>query len=593
MSDLTFDAYEQVIRNSGLVEESRLSKVVAEVRNAQPAPPTNPHLLSDRLLHDKLITTWQNSKLMQGFYEGFFLGKYKMLVHLGRGGMSTVYLAEHTLMGHQVALKLLHHFLTEKSSYLERLYLESRACAALNHPNIVRAYDVGCDEGFHYFVMEYVEGLTLQQLVERDGPLPFELAGEYMRQAAEGLHHAHEHGIIHRDIKPANMIVNPDGVLKVLDLGLTRLSSEEAESLTLKYNELMLGTVDYLSPEQALSSHHIDSRADIYSLGCTFYFLLTGQPPFDGSEALRLMKHQTEKAPEITKFRADAPAELVAIIDKSMAKKPDDRYQVAGEMAKALGEWLSTRPGAPRAKIPSHGGIGTSVPDTKLDAGETVPFPPTVPGGSSVDGGETSGGRSSDVTSWTHGDYKAALAANDRNFVRAVDSLIERFPTNDRAAVLVAWLLGSTCADDDGKRTPEQLDPALLNVMLRALGVMKAESATNTLQSIVLGKLKPGCDHAAAVELAVNALAKEPSPDRELFLVNVLTKVETVRPDVVEGYSNLELRLKIASALVRLKSERAKPSLEARLRDPALNPAGRTLAQLLLHPEGSVKEHGT
>ena len=343
MPELTFDAYEQVVRNSGLVLKPELDPIVAKVRGEAGGRPVNSNLLSRALLQAKLITPWQQDKLEKGFFEGFFLGKYKLLDHLGRGGMSTVYLAEHTLMRRRVAIKVLHHFLTKKSSYLERFYLEARAGSTLNHHNVVRADSVGCEGGFHYLVMEYVEGLTLQQMVDAQGPLPVDASVDYIRQAAIGLHHAHRHGLIHRDIKPANLIVNPKGVLKVFDLGLARLSTEEARSLTLKYNERRLSTVDYLAPEQARHSHHIDLRADIYSLGCTLYCLLIGTPPFDGTATMRLIKHKSEMPPTMHSRRPEVPDSLDVIVNRMMAKAPEDRYQSMAEVSEILEQWLFQR----------------------------------------------------------------------------------------------------------------------------------------------------------------------------------------------------------------------------------------------------------
>jgi len=189
--------------------------------------------------------------------------------------------------------------------------------------------------------MEYVEGQDLQRMVREHGPLPYNLAVEYVRQAAEGLQHAHQAGLIHRDVKPANLLVDKNGTVKLLDLGLARFTDDERGSLTIAYDENVLGTADYLAPEQAVDSHRVDHRADIYSLGCTLYYLLTGHPPFsEGTLAQRIMKHQREAPPDIRADRPDAPEDLVAICLKMMAKKPSGRFQTAGEVAQALRLWL-------------------------------------------------------------------------------------------------------------------------------------------------------------------------------------------------------------------------------------------------------------
>ena len=256
--------------------------------------------------------------------------------------MSSVYLAEHVLMQRRVAIKVLPKHRVDDTSYLARFHREAQAAAALDHRNIVRAYDVDNDGDIHYLVMEYVEGRDLQQIVKDDGPLDYADAAEYIRQAAEGLAHAHEAGLIHRDVKPANLLVDQRNVVKVLDLGLARFTDEDRASLTVAYDENVLGTADYLAPEQAIDSHGVDARADIYSLGCSLYFLLTGHPPFpDGTLPQRLMAHQKQPPPSIYKDRPDAPKDLVAICMKMMAKKADERYQSAAEAAAALGEWLA------------------------------------------------------------------------------------------------------------------------------------------------------------------------------------------------------------------------------------------------------------
>ena len=255
--------------------------------------------------------------------------------------MSSVYLAEHVLMQRRVAIKVLPKNRVEDTSYLARFHREAQAAASLDHRNIVRAYDVDSEEGIHYLVMEYVEGRDLQQIVTSDGPLEYAVAAEYARQAAEGLAHAHQAGLIHRDVKPANLLVTPKNVVKLLDLGLARFTDEDKPSLTVAYDENVLGTADYLAPEQALDSHGVDARADIYGLGCSLNFLLTGHPPFvGGTLPQRLMMHQKEPPPDIRLDRPDAPRDLIDICLKMMAKRPEDRFQSAAEAANALAQWL-------------------------------------------------------------------------------------------------------------------------------------------------------------------------------------------------------------------------------------------------------------
>jgi serine/threonine-protein kinase len=198
--------------------------------------------------------------------------------------------------------------------------------------------------------MEYVQGRDLQNTVrdldEKNEELDAEKAAEYILQAARGLHHAHEAGLIHRDIKPANLLVDTEGTVKILDMGLALFKNDEMASLTIAHNENVLGTADYLAPEQALNSHNVDRRADIYSLGCTLYYALTGHAPFnEGTLAQRIAKHQTQAPPDIRLDRPDCPTSLIAICNRMMHKDPDDRYGSALEVAEALDEWLASRGG--------------------------------------------------------------------------------------------------------------------------------------------------------------------------------------------------------------------------------------------------------
>jgi serine/threonine-protein kinase len=339
------ETFLDLVQRSGLVEKDRLQALLAQLETDSGGKlPADVDRVAQQLVARNLITPWQCEKLLEGKHRGFFLGRYKLLGELGAGGMSKVYLGEHVLMQRRVAIKVLPQKRVTDTSYLQRFHREARAAAALDHPNIVRAYDVDNDGDNHYLVMEYVEGRDLQQTVKRDGRLDYATAADYVRQAAEGLGHAHAHGLVHRDVKPANLLVDRKNVVKVLDLGLARFTDDDRASLTVQYDENVLGTADYLAPEQAIDSHGADARADIYSLGCAFYFLLTGHPPFpDGTLPQRLMAHQKQQPQSILKERPDAPADLVAICMKMMAKRPADRYQTMDAVAQALRRWLADR----------------------------------------------------------------------------------------------------------------------------------------------------------------------------------------------------------------------------------------------------------
>jgi serine/threonine-protein kinase len=343
MTQITAERVFELIEKSRLVEAGTLSAKFDEIRAAHAGElPEDPVVLCKELEAAGVLTRWQCEKILQGKYKGFFLGKHKLLGHIGTGGMSSVYLAEHTVMKHRRAIKVLPKSKLGNSSYLERFQREAKAIASLNHPNIVRAYDIDNEKDTHYIVMEYVEGADLQILVKKHGPLPYGIVADYIAQGARGLQHAHDHGLIHRDVKPANLLINKDGLIKVLDLGLALFQDQGDASLTMEYNDKVLGTADYLAPEQALNSHTVDNRADIYGLGCTMYFLLTGHPPFpDGSIASRIVKHQNTMPPDIRSDRPDCPGELDGICVKMMQKDPKYRYANCAQVAEVLEVWLA------------------------------------------------------------------------------------------------------------------------------------------------------------------------------------------------------------------------------------------------------------
>jgi tRNA A-37 threonylcarbamoyl transferase component Bud32 len=346
MAKVSVEKLLELVKHSGLVEnKDDLVKALSALKQKHEGKiPGDPTVVAEHLVEQELITKWQCDKLLEGRHKGFFLGKYKLSGHLGRGGMSQVYLADHVMMRRRVAIKVLPQKRVEDSSYLARFQQEAQAAARLDHKNIVRVYDIDNDKNVHYMVMEFIDGPDLQVIVKDNGPLDYETAANYMAQAGEGLEHAHQRGLIHRDIKPANLLVDERGVVKVLDMGLARFTDEEESSLTVAHDENVLGTADYLAPEQAINSHNVDNRADIYALGCTLYYLLTAHPPFPvGTLPQRLLAHQTKKPESILKDRPDAPADFVAICEKMMSKSADGRQQSGSEVAQDMANWLASR----------------------------------------------------------------------------------------------------------------------------------------------------------------------------------------------------------------------------------------------------------
>jgi hypothetical protein len=321
-----------LVRGSGLVSASRLDEFLRR---------GHPPLAADTaatLVAEGLLTEFQAQLLLLGKWRGFYVGNYKVLQPLARGGMGRVYLCEHTAMGRRVAIKILSGGMGADEAAVERFRREARAAAALDHPNIVRAYDAGREGKLLYLVMEYIEGVTLGELVRQRGPLPLEIAVHSVRQVALGLQHAHQAGWVHRDIKPDNLLMTPRGLVKILDLGLARMLFAEGEQPTQKFAEKdILGTADYLAPEQIQPGSLVDGRADVYGLGATFYFLLTGRPPFaSGSLAQKLMAHLVGDVRPVREVRPEVSERLDAVLLRMLAKAPDQRFPDTGAVVAAL-----------------------------------------------------------------------------------------------------------------------------------------------------------------------------------------------------------------------------------------------------------------
>lgn len=324
----------EIVRKSGLVTKSQLDQLFSN------SAPFNPTQIAAALVRAELLTQYQANQLLSGKFRGFFLGPYKLLRPVGKGGMGAVYLAEQTSVGRKVAIKVLPTDKAQDGLTLERFHREARAAAALDHPNIVKLYDFSQASGVYFLVMEFVDGTDLQSLIDKTGPLHYAQASQYVAQVAAGLQHAHDKGFIHRDIKPANLILTKDGTVKILDMGLARPMTGEGDNLTAQNGAGdIVGTVDFLPPEQAMS-RPLDSRSDIYSLGATFYALIAGQPPFAGSTVQKLTQHQLKEPPQLSKkLKGRVPQALSDIVAQMMAKLPSDRYQSASDVIEALSEW--------------------------------------------------------------------------------------------------------------------------------------------------------------------------------------------------------------------------------------------------------------
>lgn len=342
-----------IVQKSGLVPPDRLEHF--RTAFADQLDTASTEKFAEALIDHGMLTRFQVRQLKQGRYKRFTIaGKYRLLELLGVGGMGAVYLCEHIHMKRLVALKVLPESQLADPGNIERFYREARAIATLNDPNIVRAYDIDQSEGLHFLVMEYVDGTSLQEIVARFGPMDHMRAATYIAQAANGLQHACELSIVHRDIKPGNLLLDRTGVLKILDMGLARFFSDKQDNLTAKYDgKAVLGTADYLAPEQCLSTD-VDSRADIYALGGTLFFLLSARSPVpEGPVAQKLIHHQSREPIALTHLEDKVPAGLLQILAKMLAKDPNDRYQSPAEVVEVLQPWVDHHlPPPPEREMP-------------------------------------------------------------------------------------------------------------------------------------------------------------------------------------------------------------------------------------------------
>ena len=320
----------EVIRASRLVAEPRLQAALAGHDDRPPAA------LLDGLVTDGTCTAFQAAHLALGRWRGFVAGPYRLQDRLGRGGMGQVFLARHAATGRAVAVKLLADHLADDPTARARFAREARAAAALAHPYIARVLDLDTDASPPFLVMEYVDGLSLQAAVARHGTFPAGWAARVGHQVALALQCAADADLVHRDVKPANVLLDRAGDCKLLDLGIVLVGG--AAGLTMVAGErTILGTADYLAPEQAVDSSAVDCRADLYALGGTLYYLLAGHPPFPGGAAVtKLMAKQLREPPRIDRLRPDLPAGLADAVHTLLARRPEDRYPTPAAAAAAL-----------------------------------------------------------------------------------------------------------------------------------------------------------------------------------------------------------------------------------------------------------------
>jgi serine/threonine-protein kinase len=365
------------LKDSGLLTPEQLRDVEQCFPDARPDT-----AVAQELIGRGMLTPYQAQQLLLDPERPLVLGQYRILEEIGRGGMGHVYKALHTVMGRVVALKIIAPELVKDAHALRLFRREVQAATLLQHPNIAMAFDANECAGEHFLVMEYVDGPDLDAVVRRHGGLPIALACSVVRQTAEALQYAHEKGMVHRDIKPANLLLagwddraltpwlhdraaapSPLPIVKVLDFGIARLRLPAGgDTLPVRNPGNVIGTPDYIAPEQAHNIHAADVRSDLYSLGCTFYYTLAGRVPFPGESALeKVLHHALEEAMPLAVVRSDVPPEIAAIVYRLMEKDPDQRFQTPGELARALEPWCSplalahsTDPVAAAAAAPTH-----------------------------------------------------------------------------------------------------------------------------------------------------------------------------------------------------------------------------------------------
>ena len=362
------------LQASGLVDEAQF----AQLESWTSAATGDDRALARQLVDKGILTRFQAEQILAGRTRGFFVGPYVVLDKIGAGGMGQVYKARHRQLHRTVALKVLPKWRRADPEAQARFMREARASAQLEHPNIVTTYDVGEEGNITYLAMQYVEGQNLYDIIKQHARLDPGQAARIAHQVALALEHARTRGIVHRDVKPSNILIDTEGAAKVLDMGLARiehgdLSVEDSAKLTSE--GAVMGTVDYIAPEQARDTHAADIRADIYSLGCTLYHMLSGRVPFPGGTATeKLIKHIMDEPVPLGEISPHVPTDLADVVAKMMAKKVEDRYQTPADAAGALEPWVSSSvaqapsgaaPGTPRSGPPS---VSQTTPP-----GESVP----------------------------------------------------------------------------------------------------------------------------------------------------------------------------------------------------------------------------
>jgi serine/threonine protein kinase len=347
---ITLEEFIDYLADIGFMDVDEVHDFLDEVPvNRQPQ---SARRLVQEMLREGKVTEFQADTILKGKTKRLIVGNYVIMEKIGQGGMGRVYKARHSRMDRIVALKFLPFNARESPDAVRRFNREIRAAARLIHPNIVTAHDADESEGRYFLAMEYIDGKDLLAVVNDEGPLAVDTAVDYALQTSEALKYAHSQRIIHLDIKPANLLLDRNGTIKVLDMGLARIDdvlndTETAPAEALIQDGKVMGTVDYVPPERSTHPEAVDHRADIYSLGCTLYYLLTGRPPYGGNTILkRIEAHRLKPTPSLHKMRDDVPESLEAAYQRMMAKDPNDRHPSMAEVITHLRESVDDPSGA-------------------------------------------------------------------------------------------------------------------------------------------------------------------------------------------------------------------------------------------------------
>jgi eukaryotic-like serine/threonine-protein kinase len=335
------DAFLRAILRSGIIDRPTLQAALSPVPVDQRR---DTEVLAEQLIRQGKLTRFQAGKLVRGMSVGLILGPYQVLAPLGRGGMGTVYLARDARSQLLVALKVLPpKRAREEERLLARFRREMDMCQRVSHPHLAWAYEVGVCQGVYYIALEYIPGKSLFRLVTDEGPLSVPRAARLFGEVCSALDHAHNQGLIHRDMKPSNIMITPHDRAKVLDLGLALVQGEApADREVVGGQGYVVGTMDYIAPEQAENASRVETSCDIYSLGCSIYFAMTGQPPFPGGSALeKIQKHRSAEPPSMALLNPTVAPGFIAIVRKMMAKQPGQRFTSAAEVREKLAIWAS------------------------------------------------------------------------------------------------------------------------------------------------------------------------------------------------------------------------------------------------------------